>query len=86
MHHLKDGVGVDPDLHTSQLPVNATFFARKFPDVITDIEPFDVVNILAVLEHVPPEEQKLLAEKIYKYLKPKRLLLITVPALVVDII
>jgi SAM-dependent methyltransferase len=78
-------VGVDPDLpqETLKLP-NAILLKGIFPDVLPDERPFDVITLLAVLEHVPPQAQKDLALACARYLKPAGHLIITVPSPLVD--
>jgi len=83
--HIEEGVGVDPDLPqvTLKLP-NAVLLRGFFPEVLPDERPFDVITLLAVLEHVPPEAQGALAEACARHLKPGGHLVITVPSPFVD--
>jgi SAM-dependent methyltransferase len=82
---IKDGIGVDPDLpQTSIRFPNAVLLKGLFPHVLPDEQPFDVITLLAVLEHVPQERQRLLAEQCAHYLKPSGHLIITVPSPSVD--
>jgi SAM-dependent methyltransferase len=78
---MGEGVGVDPDLPASAAPVpRATLVKGLFPQALPDHRPFDVISLLAVLEHVPPEAQKTLAVECARHLKPGGYLIITVPS------
>jgi SAM-dependent methyltransferase len=82
---IEDGVGVDPDLPDSPpLLPNATLVKGLFPDALPDDRPFDAITMLAVLEHVPLDRQRQLAENCARYLKPNGHLIITVPSPIVD--
>jgi SAM-dependent methyltransferase len=84
---IADGVGVDPDLPDSLAPAADTRFLRgMFPAVLPDGQPFDVITMLAVLEHVPPDRQHALALDCARHLKPGGYLVITVPSPAVDYI
>jgi SAM-dependent methyltransferase len=82
---IREGLGVDPDLEQDevQLP-NAVLLKGFFPEALPDERPFDVITMLAVLEHVPPDRQRILAEQCARYLKPEGYLIITVPSPTVD--
>jgi 2-polyprenyl-3-methyl-5-hydroxy-6-metoxy-1,4-benzoquinol methylase len=80
-------VGVDPDADgTRRLAPNAQLLRGVFPDVLQDDEPFDVISLLAVLEHVPPTEQPRLAAECARRLTPGGVVVVTVPSPVVDTI
>jgi SAM-dependent methyltransferase len=83
--HIGEGVGLDPDLPTTapRLP-NAVLLKGLFPDALPDDRPFDVITLLAVLEHVPPDSQRTLAFECARFLKPGGHLVITVPSPAVD--
>ncbi|HYV34645.1 MAG TPA: class I SAM-dependent methyltransferase [Gemmataceae bacterium] len=82
---VAEGVGVDPDLPESINPCPQTLFVKGlFPSALPDKRPFDVITMLAVLEHVPPDRQKTLAVDCGRHLKPGGYLIITVPAPAVD--
>jgi SAM-dependent methyltransferase len=82
-----EGVGVDPDLpaRTATLP-NAVLVKGLFPRDLPDQRPFDVITLLAVLEHVPPAAQGSLALQCARHLKPGGHLVVTVPSPFVDYI
>jgi SAM-dependent methyltransferase len=82
---IKDGIGVDPDLPQARVQLtNAVLLQGLFPQALPDDRPFDVITLLAVLEHVPQERQRQLAEECSRYLKPDGHLIITVPSPAVD--
>jgi len=81
---LRDGVGIDPDLPPDASAPNAVLVRGRFPDDLPDARPFDVITMMAVLEHVPPEEQPALARACFERLVPGGHLLLTVPAPLVD--
>jgi SAM-dependent methyltransferase len=83
---LGESAGIDPDLDRSSVPAipNVSFFAGYFPDVLPVFMTFDVITMLAVLEHVPNGQQVPLARACASYLKPGGKLVITVPSPAVD--
>ena len=79
------GVGVEP-LTLSRSHISGVKFIKgQFPEVMhTEHTKFDVITMLAVLEHVPIVEHRSWSEAIAGLLKPGGLLLITVPDKRVD--
>src|SRR5580704_4349318 len=78
---IKDGIGVDPDLPQPAVRfANAVLLKGLFPQALPDDRPFDVITLLAVLEHVPTPRQQVLAEECAGHLKPGGHLIITVPS------
>jgi 2-polyprenyl-3-methyl-5-hydroxy-6-metoxy-1,4-benzoquinol methylase len=79
-------VGIDPTLKepvkTGRFVLLPGFFPRDMPSE----KPFDVITMLAVLEHFPDSEQAAVAEGCARFLVPDGLLLITVPSPNVDLI
>jgi len=83
--NVAEGVGVDPDLPQETPAVRGTVLVKGlFPHALPDQQPFDVITMLAVLEHVPPECQRTLAVDCARHLKPGGHLIITVPSPFVD--
>src|SRR5689334_14848580 len=79
------GIGIDPDLPPSTPPLaNAVLFRGLFPESLPGHGPFDVITLLAVLEHVPADAQGPLAMECARHLKPGGYLVITVPSPFVD--
>jgi len=83
--HNGDSAGVDPDLEepVNSIP-NVQFYAGFFPDVLPPARKFDVITMLAVLEHIPADRLNILARDCAAYLKHGGKLIITVPSPLVD--
>lgn len=83
--HVARFVGIDPDAEQArQIGPTAQLLRGTFPDVLDPSEVFDVIAMLAVLEHVPPRDQGPLARACATHLAPGGVLVITVPSPVVD--
>jgi SAM-dependent methyltransferase len=82
---LRDGVGLDPALRGPLAGERYRLEPGLFPADAPD-EPgaFDVVTMLATLEHLAPEEQKAAAEATHRLLAPGGRVVVTVPSPVVD--
>jgi SAM-dependent methyltransferase len=81
---LGDYVGLDSALVE---PVDRPHFRLlrgTFPDALPSHEPFDAITLLAVIEHIPPDQLARLARECAAHLKPGGHLLITVPSARVD--
>ena len=83
---MKKGLGVDPTLQQEVEGKNFKLIPGYFPEACPPDEKYDVITMLAVLEHIPPEEQKKLAVNCAKYLNKGGRVVITVPSPQVDII
>ncbi len=81
---IGEGVGIDPDLERSVDMDHCKLITGWFPQDLPEARPFDVITMLAVLEHVPPEQQPPAAMECARLLKPGGYLLITVPSPMVD--
>lgn len=81
---LSDGVGLDPGIPGGTWIRDNMLIRGMFPDDLPDNRPFDVITMIAVLEHVPTDAQATLAAEIFRHLKPGGILLITVPSPFVD--
>ncbi|MCX5685204.1 MAG: class I SAM-dependent methyltransferase, partial [Planctomycetota bacterium] len=77
-------VGIDSGVEEPAQTGNALFFRGWFPDDLPKLPPFDVITMLAVLEHIPEEKQADVAEACFRLLTPGGHLLITTPSPVVD--
>lgn len=78
-----DGVGIDP-LLTPKTDVRYKLVRGWFPDELPNDHPFDVIALLAVLEHIPPDKQEEFAHQCAARLKPHGRLVVTVPSPLVD--
>jgi SAM-dependent methyltransferase len=79
------GYGVDPTLDERRKGPDYELFPGLFPEALPEVE-CDVITMLAVLEHVPPEAQEGLADACHRILKPGGRVVITVPSPRVDTI
>jgi 2-polyprenyl-3-methyl-5-hydroxy-6-metoxy-1,4-benzoquinol methylase len=78
-------VGIDPDIPHAYQKGIASYVRGWFPaDLSAGQGPFDVIVILAVLEHIPTEQQPKFAANCAAHLKPGGHLLISVPSPIVD--
>jgi 2-polyprenyl-3-methyl-5-hydroxy-6-metoxy-1,4-benzoquinol methylase len=77
-------IGIDPGLAGSVQSGRCRLIAGRFPQDLPDSEPFDAITMLAVLEHIPPDEQTRLALDCARHLKPGGYVIITVPNPIVD--
>jgi 2-polyprenyl-3-methyl-5-hydroxy-6-metoxy-1,4-benzoquinol methylase len=78
------GMGIDPTLKLNSQVDGVPLIAGGFPKDMPDVEPFDVITILAVLEHFPPAQYEDLRNGCVKFLKPGGRLVVTVPSPAVD--
>lgn len=77
-------LGIDPLAKTSSVK-GSRMIAGFFPDAMpADAGPFDIITMLAVLEHFPAPAYGPLGEGCRKFLRPGGKLLITVPSPAVD--
>jgi 2-polyprenyl-3-methyl-5-hydroxy-6-metoxy-1,4-benzoquinol methylase len=82
--HIGSGIGIDPLLTEPQYLRNAKLLPGLFPDALSPGEVFDVITMLAVLEHVPRDQQRPLALNCARFLRPGGRLIVTVPSPAVD--
>jgi 2-polyprenyl-3-methyl-5-hydroxy-6-metoxy-1,4-benzoquinol methylase len=83
-NHIYEGIGLDPTLSSPIQEEGFELIPGKFPEGLTDTNPFDVITMLAVLEHIPKSQQHSLAENCVRMLKPGGVLVITTPSPYVD--
>jgi SAM-dependent methyltransferase len=81
---MGEGIGIDPGLERVVEGDGWSLHPGWFPQDLPDAEPFDVIAMLAVLEHIPPDEQGKVARDVAALLKPGGHLVVTVPSLLVD--
>ncbi len=77
-------LGIDPTLKSDTRVDGVPLIAGCFPEDMPAVEPFDVITLLAVLEHFPPAEYDHLRAGCLKFLRPGGRLIITVPSAAVD--
>jgi len=79
------GIGIDPDIEQEYTTDSYKLIKGRFPqDLPTNSGPYDVITLLAVLEHIPVTEHLKLAEDIYNHLNIGGFVIITVPSPRVD--
>lgn len=76
--------GVDPKVESAQSNGKKNLVKGYFPQDLSDQNNFDAVTMLAVLEHIPSDQQPSLARSIAAALKTGGRVIITVPSPVVD--
>ena len=77
-------LGIDPLLEKTISNNNFKLIKGKFPEDIPQGETFNCITMLAVLEHIPSDQQKQLSELCYNCLKSEGKVIITVPSPFVD--
>ena len=82
---LADGVGLDPSLQHEISHERYRLVPGSFPADAPD-EPgrFDALTMLAVMEHVPTEDQPAVAAGAFRLLRPGGRFILTVPSPAVD--
>jgi 2-polyprenyl-3-methyl-5-hydroxy-6-metoxy-1,4-benzoquinol methylase len=82
--YISKGIGVDPTLNEVIKTEYYELYPGYFPEACPTDMKFNAITLLAVLEHIPTNQQKILAENCFKYLVPGGKLIITVPSPQVD--
>lgn len=80
------GVGLDPRLPSPIHRPGLQLRPGRWPADFGGEAPFDVVTMLAVLEHIPEDDQSEVAASCYRALKPGGRVVLTVPSPRVDAI
>lgn len=81
---IREGVGVDPGLSVAYEEGPYRLIAGRFPDDVPAAEPFDIITMLAVVEHIPLEQLPRVAQRCSALLKSGGRLILTVPSPLVD--
>jgi 2-polyprenyl-3-methyl-5-hydroxy-6-metoxy-1,4-benzoquinol methylase len=90
VHGLGASIGVDPDLDLNHTPTvsNVRFIRGLFPQALLTNECrgmiFDAITMLAVLEHITPDQHPALVNGCARLLRRSGRLIITVPSTAVD--
>jgi SAM-dependent methyltransferase len=84
--HISEGVGIDPGLKNSVRKDRFQLVAGHFPEDLPDVDPFDVITLLAVVEHIPETLLEQFATDCERRLKPEGLVVITAPSTKADIL
>ena len=77
-------VGIDPHLVASSERGGARFIKGWFPQDLPPLAPFDVITMLAVLEHLPPDVQPRVVQSCADLLRAGGRVVLTVPSPFVD--
>lgn len=80
---IAQGYGVDPILEDRIEHPGWSLFPGHFPDALPAVD-CDVITMLAVLEHIPADQQTQLADVCHQMLNPGGRIVITVPSPRVD--
>jgi SAM-dependent methyltransferase len=81
---IATGIGLDPLLTEPITSERFRLVPGRFPDARLDAGPFDVITMLAVLEHVPAAALERWAHACAELLVPGGLVIATMPAPAVD--
>ena len=84
--HIQFGMGIDPLISTSIELDSYAFYPGAFPHDFETERRFDVVSLLAVVEHIPEYDLQHAADICWNILKPNGRVIITVPHPFVDTI
>lgn len=81
---IREGIGLDPTLTAVVQAGDYCLIPGRFSEALLDEGSFDVITLLAVLEHIPLTLQRSMACHCARLLKNGGLVLITVPSPHVD--
>ena len=77
---LGEGVGIDAALRQPYFGARFRIYPGYFPKDLPETGKFDAVTLMAVLEHVPPEQKPALVQACAQLLNPGGRVIITVPS------
>jgi hypothetical protein len=83
--NIKTGIGIEPKIEKEIVGDNFRIIKGYFPNDCAG-QKFDVITLLAVLEHIPPNELEKLGYACYNTLYTDGLVIITVPSPKVDLL
>ncbi len=78
---LGTGIGIDPGLEEEVIMGRYSLYPGIFPDDMTSTDRFDVITVLATLEHIPEQRLSSFVKSCFFYLKRGGLIIITVPSI-----
>jgi len=78
------GIGIDPQVPKVTTVGHYTLLPGYFPEGFISDEKFDVITMLAVMEHIRRSDYDRLVKACAQFLKPKGILIITVPSSAAD--
>src|SRR5258706_980116 len=82
--HISGGVGIDPSVRNESSDGHFRLIPGRFPEGVPKEMTFDVITLLAVIEHFKPEILSQLSINCAMHLKPGGLVIITVPSAFLD--
>jgi len=82
--NIQSSIGLDPLLKETEKKGEHLLIPGSFPNDIPKDTTFDCIVLLAVLEHIPREQQQLFNAEFFKFLNPSGRIIITVPSPFVD--
>lgn len=84
--HIRSGIGIDPLVDTTIECQTYTLLSGNFPQDFVDCQGFNVITLLAVVEHLPENELHKVADTCWNYLTHGGRVIITAPHPFVDTI
>ena len=81
---IGSSVGIDPLITESIGMGKHELISGTFPECLPESRTFDCIVMLAVLEHIPREQQRQFDWEFFKLLNPSGRIIITVPSASVD--
>ncbi|WCO00839.1 class I SAM-dependent methyltransferase [Psychroserpens ponticola] len=82
--NIQPSIGLDPLLEETKSKGEHLLVSGSFPNDVPTNTSFDCIVMLAVLEHIPREQQQLLNSEFFEFLNPLGRIIITVPSPFVD--
>lgn len=82
--NIQSSIGLDPLLTETKSKGKHLLISGIFPNDIPKDTIFDCITMLAVLEHIPREQQQLFNAEFFNFLNPSGRIIITVPSPFVD--
>ena len=77
--HIHAAVGIDPHLTHTDKNGNFHLIPGVFPHDFNENMTFDIITLLAAIEHIPVDRLPRVVDACWKHLKPGGLVILTVP-------